>query len=540
MESENIEKSENLSQSFNSESFFENNAPNNNDNDNSNILYPSRLSIDSSSNFTSSVITNFNLSFSSESSNSKKNANKKKKEKQNSIKAKYIFCKKCKNFYIIDIEKNNFIKFECDCMEIDNCSINRFTQEFITKDKDFVEKNSGCKKHENKKYCIYCEDCKMDLCNECLNETKIYNNTKIIIKKHETHTTIKLEKEINEEIEKINSILKIIKYNIPEGYIDFRRILNLIIILITKNNTFYCYNLYKSLVNIFNFLSKFEFPLLKKMIKIKTIKEFKDNLNDDNSIISIQINRQNFSDLSPFKGLRLDFLTELELNENDIEDISPLANCSFKNLRIFNIEINELNNDCLDILKIYQFPNLIRLNLYQNNIKSTYIFDIVKNFTNLESFFIGENRFDKNELDKNRIYDLPPKLKEFELTGNITEETADFIPKIKIEKLKIFYVSRNHLKTLSFLKKVKFKNLEEFWASSNNITDLNEISLLQLKESIKKIDLKGNKITNIDNIIEIASQFKSLKEINLEDNQIEINNDSIIKELKAKGIQLKI
>ena len=106
--------------------------------------------------------------------------------------------------------------------------------------------------------------------------------------------------------------------------------------------------------------------------------------------------------------------------------------------------------------------------------------------------------------------------------------------------MKIFYVSRNHLKTLSFLRKVKFRNLEEFWASSNNITDLNEISLLQLKESIKKIDLKGNKITNIDNIIEIASQFKSLKEINLEDNQLELNNDTIIKELKAKGIQLEI
>ena len=48
----------------------------------------------------------------------------------------------------------------------------------------------------------------MDLFKECLNEAKIYNSIKIIIKKHETHTTIKLEKEINEEIEKIKLNIK--------------------------------------------------------------------------------------------------------------------------------------------------------------------------------------------------------------------------------------------------------------------------------------------------------------------------------------------
>ena len=124
-------------------------------------------------------------------------------------------------------------------------------------------------------------------------------------------------------------------------------------------------------------------------------------------------------------------------------------------------------------------------------------------------------------MEKDKTYNFLPNIIEFGMTGNLTK--VNFILKLKIEKLKIFYISRNNLSSLSILKNIKFEHLEEFWASFNEITDLEEIENLQSKETIHLINLKGNKITDINNIFEILKPFKNLKEINLEDNPI-INN----------------
>ena len=64
------------------------------------------------------------------------------------------------------------------------------------------------------------------------------------------------------------------------------------------------------------------------MIKIKTIEQIKENINKNDSIVSIIINNQKYSDLSDFKNLNLESLIELNLNDNEIEDISPLENCN--------------------------------------------------------------------------------------------------------------------------------------------------------------------------------------------------------------------
>lgn len=486
-----------------------------------------------------SSISNFR--FSIESNSSFKEDMIKKTKSKNNKKPKYIFCQKCKKFYIIEFDSYNFLNFECDCEKINNCTIDKFIKEYTFSDKEEVEKYINCKKHINEKYLIYCKDCKCDLCEKCVNEVneaKIYTNYNIIIKKHETHGKIFLEEEINKEIDKIKSQLKIIRENISK--IDIRRIINLIINLIKTHKNYYCYNIYQSFVNTFEFLSNYKIPIFKKMIKIKTIKEFEENINGKNFIMSIIIINQKLSDLSAFKNFNSYFLTELNLNENEIEDISPLEHCNFQNLITFDIEINKLNNNCLDTFKKISLPNVKWLNLFQNNIKSTEILEIIKKYQNLESFFIGENKFDKNEIEKNKIYDFPPKLKEFGLTGNLTHETVDFIFKLKIEKLEILYISRNYLKNLSFIKKIKFEKLKEFWASFNDIEDLKEIENLQSKETIQRIILKKNNISNIENILEIVNKFPNLKEINLENNPIKIINEKILQKLQEKEILLKL
>ena len=308
------------------------------------------------------------------------------------------------------------------------------------------------------------------MCDECLNETTEVTSIKKILKKHETHPKIHLEKNINKEVDKIKSTLKIIKGNLPNGFNDFRKTLNLIRDIIMANKDYFCYNIYKSLININNFISNFKYPIIKTMIKITTIKEIKENINKGDDITSIKIIDQQLSDLSDFKNLNLELLSELVLNDNKIEDISPLENCNLKNLQQFDIQKNKLNNNCINVLKNLYLPKLKRLNLYHNNFTTTDIFDVIHKFKSLETFYIGDNIFDKSELEKDRIYSFLPNIKEFGITGNLTD--VNFLLKLKIEKIKIFYISRNKLSSLSILKNIKFENLEKFWAAFNNITNL--------------------------------------------------------------------
>ena len=75
------------------------------------------------------------------------------------------------------------------------------------------------------------------------------------------------------------------------------------------------------------------------------------------------------------------------------------------------------------------------------------------------------------------------------------------VKNLKFSNLKIMYISRNNLSSLKFLKDVICKNLESFWAINNNITDYNDILELPYKSNIIKINLKGNKIKYIDDLL---------------------------------------
>lgn len=273
-----------------------------------------------------------------------------------------------------------------------------------------------------------------------------------------------------------------------------------------------------------------------KAIYIKSVEELENNRGNSSLMVSIRLNDQkNFPSLSIFNQMKLDNLKILELKGNKIIDISPLLNLNLYFLETLDLEDNELDNQCIDVLNKIKLNNLIWLNLYINKITTIKIFEIIENFKTLKNLFLGNNPFSEDEIkNNNKKYIFPCVLNELGITGNFNNESIHFIKYLNLENVKVIYLSRNNLTSLECLKNCYFYQLEQFWAADNLITDINEIKYLKNKKTIEKINLSGNKISVIkDKFLKLLNQFPNLKLINLKNNQIDENKE-IIKKIKNK------
>ena len=221
-----------------------------------------------------------------------------------------------------------------------------------------------------------------------------------------------------------------------------------------------------------------------------------------------------------------------------LKDISLLLYCNFPFLEILELENNEIDNECIDILKKVNLPHLNKLSLYNNRITKIKVFEILNNFE-LKIFYIGKNKFNENELNNYKdIIKLPDNLEELGLSGIFDEKTNNFIKKIKIHNLKILYITENAYKSLEDLKNIHFNRLQSFWAPYNKLTDMKELLFIENKEEITDIFLRGNNITKIDE--KVLDLFKNLKRLNLENNDKMIcQYKDIIKKYENK-IEIKI
>ena len=210
-------------------------------------------------------------------------------------------------------------------------------------------------------------------------------------------------------------------------------------------------------------------------------------------------------------------LEELILVGNNINDISFLSSNSFPQLKILNLAVNNLDSNIIPIQEKLNLLELTDLNLYKNNITDTRIFGLIKRYTKLKLFYIGENKFIFD--DSNNFYEFPKSLEEFGLTGNFEgDNNINFVQRLGIGNLKIFYISRNKITNLKCLENIDFLRLGEFWAISNYITDIKEIAKIKNKENLWKINLKQNNIQNFNELLDIIDQFPNLKILNLNGN----------------------
>ena len=450
----------------------------------------------------------------------------------------YAFCETCKGYYTIKIQDLNHIIAECRCKYIYNCTPSYFIQNYLYTGNE-EKAISFCKSHFGHSIIKYCWDCKKNLCEECLKVLSIHNNVSGIHKKHETHTLIDLKKDVKKYEEEVKKILA------QNEVIDDRNNLKFIIECLIKNyEEFPTYGGYKTLKKLSKGLILNESTANdlepKEFVKINSIKELKnylENKGDPEKIYKIIINEDKPTDtmenLSIFKEKSFTNLKVLILNKIKLKDISALKTCEFPKLRRLDFESNELTNSCIQVFNGFKLPVIKFFSLFDNKITSTEVFEIVKNYKNLKTFFIGKNKFIDNQLVPAVKYELPHDLEELGITNNFTEDTLSFIFNYltNLENLTILYITGNGFTTLEKLSKIQFTRLIEFWCRGDRkkgvLTNIREIEHLQGKQTIEKIVLKENDINNIEELKNIIEQFPKLKELNLENNGID---ESKIKE----------
>ena len=112
-----------------------------------------------------------------------------------------------------------------------------------------------------------------------------------------------------------------------------------------------------------------------------------------------------------------------------------MTNIEFPSLKILNLTKNRLNDSCIEHLKNLKNKDTIEeLNLYDNNIRNPEFFLIIKDFINLQTLFIGHNKFNEN-FDAER-YDFPDSLTIIGLTiGVFSRESIKHIKKFYFNKL---------------------------------------------------------------------------------------------------------
>ncbi len=119
----------------------------------------------------------------------------------------YISCPDCKKNFKLKLVSFEYMNIECGCKLLKNCTLIEFINKFCSsKPNEF-----RCKLHDKdksiQKYTKYCQDCKKDLCETCLELKSKYNNDSGKHTAHETHELIDLLN-INQEIDETKNLIE--------------------------------------------------------------------------------------------------------------------------------------------------------------------------------------------------------------------------------------------------------------------------------------------------------------------------------------------
>ena len=451
-------------------------------------------------------------------------------------------CPLCMKLPEIHFMNGNKLEINCYCMHILNMKYDSFLKHYVVKKIENERDNSYCKCEIHlKKFESYCTDCFVDLCYDCNTQKD---------DKHLTHTKIIISEKFKSAVEEIDRKEKKLNEDDIDIYKAFKLIRNLIIY---NFKDYPCFNNYNNLKNYELYLDNLKkgnqlqnSKETKILLKVRNSRELNNiilNHNDKiNDIESIIIEKKNFFNLEQLQMKEYKNLIILSLIDNNISNINPLATTEFPELKTLILSINRLSDDSIDIIhNLYKnMPKLSFINLSRNNFRKYKLLKGWQNFKNLKKLFLGINEIYpdfKNIKNKSNKFDFG-NIEEIGLsTGIFSDESIILLKSMKLNNVKILYLTSNNLTSLNFVKYMNCPNLEEFWAKSNYFE---EFDILTKFKKLQIINLGDNKIENIDGLEDFISELKEIKKILLDENPIKLSFEkyNVIKSMEDVEISL--
>ena len=245
--------------------------------------------------------------------------------------------------------------------------------------------------------------------------------------------------------------------------------------------------------------------------------KFNESINSYNKLSILDLRQNNISDISPLTSINFPELINLNLS------INRLSNDNIDNILNLNkncpkLTILDLSNNAFTeyrLLEICQkVSNLKVLNIGNNLLYSDY--KKIKNeyakfdFSNLNEFGLSFGVFSKQSIDLIKIFNLDNIIKLDLSSNNLYSLT--FIKKVNCYKLEEILLSNNYLKEFYILKKLKkLKSIDLKGNHIFNIYNLNKF--LNELPNIEKLILSDNNIyinkTKNDDIIENANNQRN-------------------------------
>jgi len=483
-----------------------------------------------------------------------------------------FFCKVCTRIPVFNFDKFPKITVECKCKEDDKVfeainkdinnrpiedsidiidkimnhysigideikSIGKIKDLNELKDKDKIKDSNDIEwikemilgTHGLEPFKYFCNKCHKYQCKKCrlefdYSKEQCYheNNFDFIEKEYDIMNQIK---EINDQINSSdfpNKSFEDINFNLKKSdYIlklkDFLQIL------------FNQYKKYKH-INIYNNIKKL-YDLLSKIKKVKEKKEFEIDFTSVNSPAKLE--NENITNLT-IKQIKIsahcidirifnkkfDFsnLIKLSLKNNNINDISFLAGFNFDNLEKINLNSNQLDDSMIDKIGEIKAPVLKKINLSYNYFSDFKLFKSLEHFKTLQIFKMETNPL-REELtinDMNNEYKLLSLEELYLFNGIFCNETIGILKQFKFMNLKKLDISRNDIESLEFFDHLNFVNednkkidkemipLEQIYLNFGEITD-DELKHLNRFPNLKRLELRNNRIRNIEKVIELRN-----------------------------------
>ena len=215
------------------------------------------------------------------------------------------------------------------------------------------------------------------------------------------------------------------------------------------------------------------------------IKQFNKKYNKNikyKDIEIINIIKENLGNdgLKDFCNINLKSLKELNLEYNNISNITSLGKAKFENLEKLNLGKNAISD--ISILEKVNFKELKNLCLNANNISDIKVLEKVK-FLKLEKLDLSFNKINSIDVLGNVQF---KKLKELILKENLISN-IDILEKADFKKLEILDLTNNKITNINVLEKVNFKELKKLFLNQNNIINISVLENV-IFENIQILD----------------------------------------------------